>query len=414
MSMIRASSTERPAELTPAAALRAARDLRPLLLEQQAETEARTYHSEEMHRRFLDAGFYHLLTPKTFGGYEHDLVSFYQVMRELARGDVSTAWCLCLASGHNILIASWFPERTQREIYAGEYMAAPMTVTPGGVLTQTDDGWRLDSQHAYCSGAPYSTHFVGHAFVDRPGNRMSTFIAPRESWTMLDDWGTTLGMRGSGSHSLRFEGAELPDHWVLLDRTQVAIPVEGGTPGLALHGNPMYGGRPLGFFATEIANLTVGAALGALDAYEQLMVTRKTRFAPIRLRSADPDYQVWFGEAVAVLAAAEAIIDACARRYMELCERSARGGEPFSEEEDVLITNMAGQAQTMAWKAIERSVFRTAGSQAATAGSRLERAWRDLSMTWNHGSQMLRETRARQFSLQHFADVDDGDALTNA
>ena len=32
---------------------------------------------------------------------------------------------------------------------------------------------------------------------------------------MLDDWGDTLGLRGSGSHSIRIERARVPAHLVL-------------------------------------------------------------------------------------------------------------------------------------------------------------------------------------------------------
>ena len=35
--------------------------LRPLLIEQSAETEARRYYSDEIHRAFEDAGFYRSL-----------------------------------------------------------------------------------------------------------------------------------------------------------------------------------------------------------------------------------------------------------------------------------------------------------------------------------------------------------------
>jgi len=38
--------------------------LRADLVADQAETETRTYYSAEMHRRFLDAGFYHLYVPR--------------------------------------------------------------------------------------------------------------------------------------------------------------------------------------------------------------------------------------------------------------------------------------------------------------------------------------------------------------
>src|SRR5690348_13877571 len=97
--------------------IRRAIELRPKLIERQAETEARTYYSEETHRDFLDAGFYRMLVPKKFGGYEIDLPTFYQVIIEVAHADVSTAWCLCLASSHALNIGAMFDEETQAELF---------------------------------------------------------------------------------------------------------------------------------------------------------------------------------------------------------------------------------------------------------------------------------------------------------
>jgi 3-hydroxy-9,10-secoandrosta-1,3,5(10)-triene-9,17-dione monooxygenase len=56
----------------------------------------------------LQAGFYHLTRPRTWGGYEFSLPDFLRVMREIARADMGTAWCLTLASGHNLQVASYW------------------------------------------------------------------------------------------------------------------------------------------------------------------------------------------------------------------------------------------------------------------------------------------------------------------
>ena len=49
----------------------------------------------------------------------------------------------------------------------------------------------------------------------------------------------------------------------------INVDVEKGTPGLALHGSPMYGGRaPSGIFTMCLAAVLVGAAYNALDEYE--------------------------------------------------------------------------------------------------------------------------------------------------
>ena len=60
--------------------------------------------------------------------------------------------------------------------------------------------------------------------------------------------------------------------------------VAGGTPGVRIHGNPMYAGRTLAFFEGELAAIMIGAAKGALDEYEEILRTRKTQRPPIVTR----------------------------------------------------------------------------------------------------------------------------------
>ena len=179
-------------------------ELRPRLVELQAETEERTYYSEEMHEVFLEAGFYDVLVPKRYGGLELDLGSFWRVVIALARGCPSTAWCMCLPAGHALQTGMLFEEEVQAELFGDGLFLCPAVAAPAGSARRVDGGWELTSTHAYSSGAPYATHYMGQTFAapEVEGGRagkLLLFIAPRESWTMLDDWGDTLGLKGSGS-----------------------------------------------------------------------------------------------------------------------------------------------------------------------------------------------------------------------
>ena len=48
------------------------------------------------------------------------------------------------------------------------------------------------------------------------------FVAPRSAWTMLDDWGHTLGLKGSGSNSIVFDGGRIPEYFALPDTQMLA------------------------------------------------------------------------------------------------------------------------------------------------------------------------------------------------
>jgi 3-hydroxy-9,10-secoandrosta-1,3,5(10)-triene-9,17-dione monooxygenase len=393
-----------PGDLDVHEAISLARGLRPRLIAEQHETELRTRHSPELQAELVRLGFYHLMRPRTFGGYEFDVLSFLRVMRELAHGCASTAWSVCLSSGHNLQMASWWPEEVQREVFSLPCTSASLAVKPGGLLIRSGDGWRLTSKHGYASGSPYATHFIGHALVDNgTAKHMAVFLASRDQWSMEDDWGGMAGLRGSGSNSVRFENVTLKTPWVLDPASQLNMSVADGTPGLALHGNPLYAGRAMGFFALELANLVIGAVSGALDEYEQLLLTKGSNIAPMGSpRLEHYDYASYYGAAYARLRAAEAVADRGAEMFSECCEENAAGKKPFSHRDDLLIDILGREAVTMAWSVLSDIIMRTAGTTASRTGSRLDRIWRDMTMAWGHILSTQRDETARQFTYHNF------------
>ncbi|MBV9684443.1 MAG: acyl-CoA dehydrogenase family protein [Solirubrobacterales bacterium] len=308
--------------------------LRPRLVADQAETEKRTYYSRDMHEAFLAAGFYHLYVPRRYGGYEFDVPTYVRVVQEIARGCVSTAWCLGLAMNHALMVGSWWPQEAQDEIFGGGDFRCASVAAPVGGAARTDAGWEINGQVAFASGVPWSTFYMGQALLAPPEGAapddlppMLLFVAPRSEWEMLDDWGDMLGLKGSGSHSIRFTGTRIPLSWGF-EGNMLDVEVGGGTPGSRLHGNPMYSGRAVSIFTISLAAVMVGAAYNALDEYERLMRERKTPLPPFVPRIKDPEYQRWYGRALTHIATAEAATLKAAERHMDLCRRNVEDGFP--------------------------------------------------------------------------------------
>jgi 3-hydroxy-9,10-secoandrosta-1,3,5(10)-triene-9,17-dione monooxygenase len=275
-----------------------------------------------------------------------------------------------------------------------------------GVAKRIEDGWELNGTWPYSSGIPWSTHFMGQTLAPGGGPPM-LFVAPRSQWRMLDDWGDALGLKGSGSHSVRIEGGRIPAHWALESTILVDLDVEGGTPGYRLHGNPMYAGRTLGFFHIELGACAIGAAKAALDEYERIITTRTTVWPPQILRSLHPDYQRHFGVAMGRIATAEAALVRCAEEYMELCHRSVEEDIPFSREEDQLLEAIGANAARIAWDTMQGILFRTGGSSAARDGERMQRYFRDLATYWSHNTPSQSDLLARRLAMAHLGIPDE-------
>ncbi|GIH75483.1 acyl-CoA dehydrogenase family protein [Planobispora longispora] len=371
-------------DLTPETVVARAEAIAAGLVARQAETEARGYYAEDTHEEFRKAGFYRILVPRRFGGYEFGVDTFARVVMTLTRACPSTGWMYCLGASHALVVASLFDERTQTELFSGGDFICPATVVPSGTAERTPEGgWRLNGTWNYCSGSPYATHFLGHTMVSpaagEPAGPMM-FIVPRREWTRLDDWGLQLGLKGSGSHGIAMRDALIPAHYTM-DTHISQVTVTDGTPGRDLHGNPEYGGGQLSFMVIEDAILAVGMARGALDAYEDLMRSRTAPFPPNLPRAQDPDYQFWYGQAAGMIATGEAAVLSIVREWRET---SAEGPAAITQELEMRIAAVCHQVVELCWRAVADYLFPTAGSSAVRQGERIERVWRDMSMFHSH------------------------------
>ncbi|HEY9475130.1 MAG TPA: acyl-CoA dehydrogenase family protein [Mycobacteriales bacterium] len=371
--------------LTPAEVIERAEALAPTLVARQAETERRTFYAEDTHEEFLKAGFYRLLVPRRYGGYQFGIDTFLRVSMALARGCPSTGWMFCLGATHALAVATLFGERAQAELFGVGDFICPATIVPSGMAERSADGhWVLRGTWNYCSGSPYATHFLGHTLVPNGDGRPPApmlFVVPRGEWRRLEDWGGQLGLRGSGSHSIAMDDARIPEHFTFTGLHLSEVDVSRGMPGRHLHGNPEYGGGQLSFMVLEVAALAVGMAQGALDAYEELMRSRTTLFPPVVGRAEHPDFQFWYGEAAGMVATAEAAVRNAIQQWSDIC---ARGPAAFTREQDLRIATICREVIRLCWHAVERHLFPTAGSSAVRHGERIERVWRDMSMLRSH------------------------------
>ncbi|SFT36205.1 3-hydroxy-9,10-secoandrosta-1,3,5(10)-triene-9,17-dione monooxygenase [Actinopolyspora lacussalsi subsp. righensis] len=390
--------------LTPAEVIARAEAIAPSLVERQRETEQRTFYAPDTHLEFTNAGFYKILVPRRYGGYEFGIDTFLRVTMALARGCPSTGWMFCLGGTHALQVATLFDEPAQAELFSGGDFICPATIAPSGTAERAENGdWILNGTFAYCSGAPYATHFLGHTPVslnDGEAPEPMLFVAPSSEWQRLDDWGNQLGLKGSGSHSIKFDNGRIADHFTLPATHMSEVDVTR-TPGRVLHGNPEYGGGPLSFMLLEISALAVGMAKGALDAYEELMRTRTTLFPPRVTRAENSDYQWWYGQAAGMIATAEAAVLNAIRQWSDIC---ALGVAEFTREQDLRLAMICREAIQLSWHAVEAHLFPTAGSSSVRQGERIERTWRDMSTMHSHSGigVLLASVATRELAQARF------------
>lgn len=362
----------------------AARAIRPLLREKQAETEANGRFSPEVNDYLLEHGFYRMLMPRKFGGFEIGVGNFFTIISELARGCPSTAWCVSLSSAHNLTLGSYWGEQAQEEIFGERgYMAAPASGNPtSATATRVEGGIMLSGKWRYCSGAPYSTHFFPTVIIPATDTEPETrawAVVSRDDYTVLDDWGAVIGMRGSGSNGIVMEDVFVPDHHICEETwaTEVTEP----TVGYGIHGNPMYSGVFFGFAEGEVAAVSVGLGYAACDEYERIIRTTKTPFsAGDTMRADNDDWRRVLGMSMSRVDAASAALIRNGDLYQEYARQVAEGVAPFDGSRSMRLNNSHFVVEELVWDALQE-LIRTAGTSASMDGQRMQRYFRDIWAT---------------------------------
>ncbi|MDR2154944.1 MAG: acyl-CoA dehydrogenase family protein, partial [Burkholderiaceae bacterium] len=85
---------------TPAELVERARAMIPMLRAGAADVEKARQVPASIVRAFKEAGFFHILQPKRWGGWEMDVRVFWQVLMELGRGCGSSAWVMMILGVH--------------------------------------------------------------------------------------------------------------------------------------------------------------------------------------------------------------------------------------------------------------------------------------------------------------------------
>jgi 3-hydroxy-9,10-secoandrosta-1,3,5(10)-triene-9,17-dione monooxygenase len=359
------------------------------LRSEQDESDARGYYSDAVHRRLLAGGFYRILQPRLFAGFGTDCETYIRVIMELSRGHPGSGWCYTLASSHALVLGSHFSEEVQRELFGpdGDFRAA-YAAGPAGMPTfeRTEGGYVVSGLWPFASGIPVSNHFLGGAVIPDPATRKLTgitFVVPKESVTVLPDWGgeMAMGMQASGSNTVRLTKVFVPDGRIIpspIARLSTDSLPEG-TPGTRLHRDGLFLGLIFSWFSCEFGAILTGTARAACEEYERQLRTKPGFADPTRPRMHDPELQRVFGEALCRADAAEGLTLAATQLYIQQCDRWMKTQAPITPEDTTKVWGTAREACRNACEAVEM-LFHNVGASVARRGEKLQSYFRDVQM----------------------------------
>jgi 3-hydroxy-9,10-secoandrosta-1,3,5(10)-triene-9,17-dione monooxygenase len=204
-----------------------------------------------------------------------------------------------------------------------------------------------------------------------------------------------LGMNSSGSNTYVVEDLLVPERFVVpFDWFDPPMP----TVGIELHGNPLYVGRIGGPYHASLVATMVGAARAALDEFGGPIGERQTTFHPqIPRREFHEDQRV-YGLATGMTDAAEAVLYAFAREYLERATQAVETGERIPLSQDARWWAMLQQAGGLAAGAVETLMHRSPPSTSGR-GQRMGRYFRDVTTYRQHVSAQQSDFAVRNTAL---------------
>jgi alkylation response protein AidB-like acyl-CoA dehydrogenase len=360
----------------------AASDLVPMLRERAQATEVARRVSAETTAAFRDAGFFRLMQPARYGGYEYGFTAFIDVITELGRGCTSSAWACAIGTIHQWLIAG-FPEEAQDDVWRNNPGAyACVSYAPTGTTEMVDGGCLIQGRWQFVSNVDNSEWVIlGAQFpaADKASPPAPGFVlVPRTDWSIEDNW-HVAGQSGTGSKTVRIDKPTfVPAH----RRLMIADAASGSSPGTAVNTNRLYRVPMLSALPVCLVSPLLGTAQGAVEEFITLCGTRVTRGAVAgagnRLSEFFP-VQSRLAEASAMADAARLLIN----RDTAEVERLTLQGQPLSVDQRIRNRRDHAFAARMARDAVD-VLFSAVGGNGLALDQPIQRMWRDASAIVRH------------------------------
>ena len=358
------------AEVTYDEALRRARALVPALRERADRAEAARQMEKETLEDLHRTGLFRFHQPNRWGGMELPFVALFDIPAEISRGCASTGWNVANLGVHHWMLAL-YDERAQEEVWGRDpdALIASGIAYPQGRGRRVDGGFVIGGFWNFSSGVdPASWTML--AVTVRDGDRVVDHrmcLVPRSDYEIVDDW-HVLGMRSTGSKSVRADDLFVPEH-----RALCMYLARGGSefPGARTNPNPLYR-VPLSALGSHCLSAAgVGNAQAVVDLTIEAIKERSTNYTGMRMRDFQA-VQLRVARAGAQVDAARLVIRADCLE----AERIAHEGRAPTLEEKLRFKRNVAWAMEQCTEAVD-SLHALAGANGIYDRYPIQRLFRD-------------------------------------
>lgn len=362
--------------------LQRARELRPFLEERARQTEIDGRVSTQATEKFVAGGFFNLLKPKRFGGYEFGPAAITQIGFELGRACASSSWCVTVGNVGAWAAACW-PLEAQMDVWGKDPdTLVAGSVIPTGKCEAVEGGFVVEGRWGFASNCDNAQWiYIAAVLAGKDGAPASScwFLIPRDELRIDHDSWRVSGLQGTGSKTVYTASPVfVPAHRMIL----FSDLAEGRNPGRAVEGNIVAHFSFPTFSAFALVGPILGAAQGALDAFVEMMRAKiRASLRPgVALTAAqNPHTQVTVGAASAAIDAAMLVLTS----DLTAAEEKVRNGIELTVEERIKVRRSMAFGARQATEAVNM-LFEGAGATALELSLSVQRHWRDANAGARH------------------------------
>ena len=284
---------------TEAELIQRAKDLIPWLRDRADAVEKARQVSDEIIDKFKEAGFFRILQPRKWGGYQMPPNVLNQVLMELARGCPSSAWNVMVLGVHPFEVGL-LDERCGAELWSEDNSRlVSSSYAPFGSVTKVEGGYVLNGEWLTSSGCDHADGgaFVGGRIEENGEMVFRSFWIQRSDFSIEDDW-HVVGLAGTGSKKLLIKDVFVPNY-----RCHII-----GAYGEESHGwvENLYKMPFFYVFYAAVSSVTIGMARGMVDLYIEHMMPRQNLNQAVGAAVQDPFIKGRLGETYAKITTARA------------------------------------------------------------------------------------------------------------
>ena len=386
-----------------------AKALRPMLESAAARIEQAKKMPPDVLDALHDAEMFRMMTPRSVGGAELNLVTYAQVVAAIAEGDASTAWCIAQISGSS-MCAAYLEPSVAKEIFGDANSSFTWGFASGPPpcrAVPVPGGWIVNGTWTFASGNRLCQWLGGHVQLcdkdaeplfqsdGRPVER--TMLFPRSSALVREDIWEVVGLVGTGSDAYSVTELFVPKKYSVVPRgigrdQQLPEGVSAEPDLERREQGVLYKHSNQTVFQVGLSSVAIGLARAMLDTFIALAKTKSPSSAIRPLRD-DTWIQARIAQADAKISAAHAWLIQLLREAWHECATSGEISFPLRVKIRAACTHQINEARD----AVDM-IYLEAGATAIFRNNPFERRFRDMHTV----SQQVQGSIARMQSVGQY------------